>query len=76
MLSKLIPQNLEAEFQKKTADAVAEAMKKAEEKAKTTEKEKEEAARLEKEEALKERNPRSRNRKGSFLQAIFFGSRN
>lgn len=46
---------LEAEFQKKTADAVAEAMKKAEEKAKMTEKEKEEAARLEKEEALKER---------------------
>lgn len=46
---------LEAEFQKKTADAVAEAMRKAEEKAKMTEKEKEEAARLEKEEALRER---------------------
>ena len=46
---------LEAEFQKKTADAVAEAMKKAEEKAKMTEKEREEAARLEKEKALEER---------------------
>lgn len=46
---------LEAEFQKKIADAVAEAMKKAEEKAKMSEKEREEAARIEREEALKER---------------------